>query len=104
MEAARLLYGASGGKQDDFFALGIPKRVASSFEEEAFGIWPENLPAVTVFIAMGTQWRIGVAGVTGLDYTALPVVMEMMEVSDKKSVFQDIVVMESAALGELRKK
>lgn len=30
-----------------------------------------NLPAARLWLACQTQWRIGFAGATGLDYTAL---------------------------------
>ena len=37
-------------------------------------LYPENILPMQVFFAMQTQWRIGMGGATGLDYTALPVV------------------------------
>jgi len=57
--------------------------------------------------AMGTQWRTGACGVTGLDYAVLPGVMRLIGVpaKDRPTVFQDIRVMESeaiAVMAELR--
>jgi hypothetical protein len=78
--------------------------------EEASGppieVWPDNLPAVNLFIAMGTQWRVGMSGVTGLDYNALPAVMRMTGVksSDMAEVFNDLRVLEDAALEKMRAK
>lgn len=78
--------------------------------EEAQGdgveLWPDNLPAVNVFIGMDTQWRVGVNGATGLDYSALPVVMRMVGIpaKDRSSVFEDIRVMEDAALIKMQPK
>jgi hypothetical protein len=62
--------------------------------------------AANVFIAMATQWRAGMSGATGLDYNALPVVMQLMGVPRKEqsNVFEDIRTMEDAALDEMRKK
>ncbi|MFA9950834.1 DUF1799 domain-containing protein [Dentiradicibacter hellwigii] len=34
-------------------------------------LWPENALPMQVFMAMQTQWRIGMGGATGLDYSAL---------------------------------
>jgi hypothetical protein len=60
---------------------------------------------VHVFVAASTQWRVGVAGPTGLDYGALAEVMRMMAVPrrDWFDVFDGIRIMESAALEVMRK-
>lgn len=52
---------------------------------------------------MGTQWRVGMAGATGLDYGSLPVVFRMVQVPrcDWQDVFEGIRAMESAALDEM---
>jgi len=62
--------------------------------------------AVDVFIAMSTQWRVGYVGATGLDYAALPMVMRMAGVlpGDRREVFDQVRVMEDAALSLMRKK
>ena len=51
-----------------------------------------------LFIAMGTQWRVGMGGATGLDYAALQVVAKAMGVKLKRSVLDGIRVMENEAL------
>ncbi len=102
MEAARRMYSASGGKQDDMSMLGIPVQFAGSFEEDELGIWPENMPAVQVFIAMGTQWRVGMSGATGLDYGVLPSVFDMYGITDQKKAFIDMQIMENEALKTMR--
>ena len=76
--------------------------------EEASGppaeVWPDNLDAVNVFIGMATQWRPSFGGVIGLDYGALPAVLDMLEIARKKraAVFDDLRVMEDAALETIR--
>lgn len=78
--------------------------------EEAQGapaeIWPDMLASVNVFIAMGTQWRVGMAGATGLDYGVLPAVMDVVGVAeeDRKQVFNDLRAMEDEALKVMHKK
>lgn len=54
---------------------------------------------------MGTQWRVGAAGATGLDYAALPVVMRLMNVppGERAHVFEGVRVMEEAVLDMTRK-
>lgn len=73
---------------------------------EAVEVWPDNLAAVNVFIAMSTQWRTGMNGATGMDYSALPEVMRMTGIPrrDWSELFEAIRVMEDAALEQMRKK
>lgn len=73
-------------------------------ENQVVEVWPDNLVAVNTFVAMGTQWRTGVAGATGLDYNALPMVMRMVgvPVADRPDVFEDVRTMEDAALSLMR--
>lgn len=63
------------------------------------------MATVNVFVAMGTQWRVGGMGAIGLDYGPLPGVMRMMGVprKDWPDVFEGIRIMEDAALEEMRK-
>ncbi|QQP96480.1 DUF1799 domain-containing protein [Lysobacter enzymogenes] len=63
-------------------------------------ILPDNLGAVRVFTALGTQWRVGNAGAIGLDYSTLPVVMRLLGVrrADWPDTFDSIRVMEAEAL------
>lgn len=37
-------------------------------EPESFGILPENIEALNWFLQMQTQWRVGMNGLTGMDY------------------------------------
>jgi hypothetical protein len=75
--------------------------------EEASGppveVWPDNIPTISVFIAMSTQWRVGMAGATGLDYGALPAVMRLTGISaaDRAEVFEGVRTMEDAALTKM---
>lgn len=61
-------------------------------------IWPDNWKTLELFIAMGTQWRAGMGGPTGLDYTALPVVAKAMRIKLTRERFDGIRVMEGEAL------
>lgn len=72
----------------------------SDLDSEDVLIWPDNWNSFTVFEAMGTQWRTGGCGATGLDYCALPNVMRLCGIKKKHQpdVFYDVRVMESEAL------
>lgn len=67
-------------------------------------VWPDNWQSVLLFIDLGTQWRVGMTGYVGLDYSAVPVVMTLrgIEQSEREQAFSDIRVMESAVLDHLR--
>ena len=69
-------------------------------------LWPENVQAYELFCSMDTQWRIGMAGPTGLDYAALPMALRMIGTAraDWQQLMADIRVMESAALQAMRSK
>jgi hypothetical protein len=59
-----------------------------------------------VFAALQTQWRSGMSGPTGLDYTALEPVMRLQGIKkrDRQEVFAGVRVMEIAALEVMRAK
>lgn len=67
-------------------------------------IWPENWGAYGVFCAMETQWRIGMAGPTGLDYAALPVALRMVDAprAEWAQLMADVRVMEASAMRAMR--
>lgn len=70
------------------------------FEEDDVEVWQHNWQAFSVFEAMSTQWRTGMAGASGLDYAALPAVMRLVGVpkKDRDQVFHDVRIMEAEAL------
>lgn len=72
--------------------------------ENTVEVWPDNVQAVNVFVAMGTQWRCGPGGAIGLDYGALPQVLRMTQVprADWPEVFDLLRVLEDAALEKMR--
>jgi hypothetical protein len=63
-------------------------------------VWPDIWPAFLLFEAMSTQWRVGMGGPIGLDYTAISTVAQMlgMKKKDTTKAFQDIRVMEAEAM------
>ena len=69
-------------------------------DRSAFEVWGDNLVAVETFIAMSTQWRVGAVGATGLDYTALPTVLELQAIPRERwgDLFEHLQIIESEAL------
>ena len=74
--------------------------------EAEFAVWPDNWLALSVFLDMDTQWRVGAVGPTGLDYSALEPVMRLQGVRkrDRQDVFAAVRVMEAEALRVMREK
>ena len=72
---------------------------------EPVPVWPPNRTATLVFLAMGTQWRTGAMGATGLDYGALDEVWKRLKIPKKKRdvAFSDLRVIEAGALNEMHK-
>lgn len=90
---------------------GMTKQEAKNFER-AFGFPPdlddvEVVPDVwesyLVFSAMSTQWRVGMNGATGLDYSVIPNVLELLNIKNKATIFDDLRVMELKALELINK-
>ncbi|MGY6305509.1 DUF1799 domain-containing protein, partial [Proteus mirabilis] len=71
--------------------------------ERAFGfqhdiddveVWHDVWDSYQVFSAMNTQWRVGMNGITGLDYKPLNQIMDLLNIKDRANVFRDIRIME----------
>ncbi|QRI87836.1 DUF1799 domain-containing protein [Pseudomonas putida] len=73
-------------------------------EEEVVEVWPDAWPAFRLFDAMGTQWRVGHGGASGLDYTAIPATASMLGIKrrDLTDIFPDLRVLEVEALSVMQ--
>ncbi|MFK3794720.1 DUF1799 domain-containing protein [Pseudomonas sp. NPDC088444] len=74
--------------------------ISSADMDDTVEVLPDNWPAFLVLEAMGTQWRAGMGGATGLDYAVVPSVMSLVDIPKKtrNQVFRDLRVMEAEAL------
>lgn len=57
-----------------------------------------------MFLASQTQWRVGMAGRTGLDYAGVQAVMAMHGIDDTRDAFQRIQIMELELMSIDREK
>ncbi|MFY3534652.1 DUF1799 domain-containing protein [Achromobacter denitrificans] len=73
---------------------------------EPIEIWPENLTAFKLFDSLASQWRVGMAGRTGLDYGAMFHKMDRMGLSPEQyeELEDQMRVLEYAALDEMSKE
>lgn len=63
-------------------------------------VWPENWPAVRLFLAVETQWRrAGMAGTpTGLDYAVLPAACRALGLRYNARLLARLKIIEAEAL------
>ncbi|WLG49107.1 DUF1799 domain-containing protein [Pseudomonas sp. FP1742] len=63
-------------------------------------IWPDNWPVFRLFNALGTQWRTGAGGATGLDYSVVREVAVLIGIKKRQipEIFPDLQIMEAEAL------
>ena len=75
--------------------------------DDEYEVWPDNWPAFLLFEAMSTQWRVGMGGAVGLDYSVIKPVSSMIGLkrAELTQAFPDLRMMEAEALlvmGETR--
>ena len=56
-----------------------------------------------MFLRLQTQWRVGVGGIIGLDYTSVLEMIKLYCIEDKKTMLENLQIIESAALKALNK-
>ena len=70
-------------------------------------VWEENWETVLMFLRMQTQWSMSFGGVVGLKYEVLlgaGGLFDIYNVENRREMFEDLKIMESAALTEMNKK
>lgn len=61
-------------------------------------LWPDMVDAVSVFMALETQWTMTMTGLpTGLNYSSIEPVARMLEVSMTPQLFLDLRALERGA-------
>jgi hypothetical protein len=86
-----------GPTAEQLGALGLS---LADVPEEEVEVWPDAWPALRLFEALGTQWRTGQGGASGLDYAAVPATAAMLGIKrrDLVDIFPDLRVFEVEAL------
>lgn len=86
----------------DLESFGAPAEIIEKIRAEkqtGFEVFEDNWPAVEIFIRASTQWNVaGMGGYVGLNYQSIEFLFKLFEVEDQKAVFDDIRVIEMAAL------
>lgn len=72
---------------------------------DEFEVWEENWPVVELFLRVQTQWRTGMSGVVGLDYTAVAWVLRLIaEEANHRALLEDLQIMEGAVLAYIARQ
>lgn len=87
-------------------ALGIYCEEELDVEDDEFWLWPDNEEMFHLWLSLQTQWSIGMAGPTGLNYAGVEACMRMQGIKAKKQhgFFMLIQAMEQSALDEWKSK
>ena len=68
-------------------------------------MWEEHWDAVMIFLRCQTQWRAaGGGGVIGLDYGVVEWMARLYEISDPRTMLEDLQVIEGTVLARLSRK
>jgi hypothetical protein len=80
--------------------LDVAGLTLADLESEGVEVWPENAHAYALFSQLQTQWRIGMAGPTGLDYGVLFHKLDRLglEPDEYEQLEDDVRTLEHAAL------
>ena len=79
-------------------AFGLKRE--QDHEPEPPELWTENHPALKVFVALETQWTVGMRGAIGLRMEAMPIALEMQGIERVSwpTVIEDVKVLERETL------
>lgn len=102
MELADRMYDP-GPSDTELAAIGICREDVQ--DDSICEIWPENNEAFQLFYQVQSQWRIGPAGRTSLDYNVAFSLMNLMGIKKKRQLrlIEDIKTLEMAALERMYK-
>jgi len=71
---------------------------------EDFEVIPDAWPAVLMFLRVQSQWRVGTAGIVGLDYNAVRWMFELYEVAEPRQLLDDLQVIEATVVETLNER
>ena len=81
--------------------MGLELPEAAS-DPDLFEVWEENWQALGIFLKVQTQWRVGMGGLIGLDYSAVAWVLKLVVSEDQHlTSLDDLQIMERAVLSHI---
>lgn len=91
---------------DDLRAMGVNSAAIEAYrsERDDFEVWPENWPAVQVFVKSSTQWYSDFGQKTGLNLPGVESVARALSIPFDADLLDALQVMEAATLKELARR
>ena len=86
---------------EDDAVLGI--KTEKKEVDDNFYVYSQNWETVQMFLRCQTQWRVGISGIIGLDYTSVLEMIKLYLVEDTVAMLENLQIMEAAALQALNK-
>ena len=71
--------------------------------DDNFYVYSQNWETVQMFLRCQTQWRVGISGIIGLDYTSVIEMIKLYLVEDTVAMLENLQIMEASALQALNK-
>jgi len=82
--------------------LELPEAIS---DPDLFQVWEENWQVLEIFLKVQTQWRVGMGGLIGLDYSAVAWVLKLVASEDQHlTLLDDLQIMERAVLSLIAKE
>lgn len=83
-------------------AFGLYAEGGLVLEQDEYWLWPENEEPFAFWLAIQTQWNVGMAGATGLNYPGVETCLRMhgFKPRDRQRLFLQVQMMERACLEE----
>lgn len=83
-------------------SMGIVADKPAGLDDGPVYLWPESVASWNAFLELQTQWRTGMGGPTGLDYTAVlaHLAESVPRKADRRSVYSGVRACERATLAE----
>ncbi len=72
--------------------------------DDNFYVLKQNWLYLEMFLRCQTQWRVGVSGIIGLDYTSVLEMIKLYGIQDSVVMIEKIQIIESAALQAMNKE
>ena len=69
-----------------------------------FYVLQQNWIYLEMFLRCQTQWRVGLSGIIGLDYTSVVEMIKLYNIKDSVSMIEKIQIIESGALKAMSKE
>jgi len=94
--------------EEDAAALGVElaPEVIERQRPDDFAVLEENWEILMFFLRVSTQWRVSMAGPTGLDHGVTLSLLSLYAVEQEKRVeiFEGVRIMEDAALDAMARR